>query len=235
MSNPFLDFISREKDVEYICQELLTRITSQRRERLLSVIRFRTFNVAPVLENIYDHGNVSAVMRSAEAFGFINFHIVERPGSKFKTANRVANGADKWLITQKHESTANCVDALKADGFKIYATHLEATTTIEEVDFSQKSAIVFGNEKEGVSPEMIEKCDGVFLLPMYGFAQSFNISVAAALCFSIVHQMRKEKIGKAGDLNELQMNQLLAWYLLKSVDSAEKILERQNQNKKQNS
>lgn len=192
--------------------------------RLNEVIEQRSFNVAPVLENIYDRGNVSAVMRSAEAFGYINFHIVEKPEARFKHSNRVSKGTERWMDVQKHESTNACVKELRRQGFKIYCTDLSATHTIDEIDFTGlPTAIVLGNEKDGVSPEMVDFSDGTFILPMAGFAQSFNISVAGALVFYHIFQARKSQ-GVSGDLSEKEKQILLANYMFRSVGAAEKIL-----------
>jgi len=212
--------------VDQIIEQLLPHIRSERWERIEEVVAKRTLKVIPVLENIYDRGNTSAVMRSAEAFGYSEFHIIENPETRFKTANRVTRGTDKWLDIYKFHSTKECVAGLKQRGFKIYATHLKATTSIDALDFSQAVAVVLGNEKNGISEEMAASCDGTFKVPMYGFAQSFNISVAAALCFYRIHQMREQQLGPQGDLDEHGKRSLLAWYLFKTIGQADKILTR---------
>lgn len=199
-------------------------VTPFRWDRIHQVIESRTFQVAPVLEHIYDNGNISAVMRSAESFGFANFHIIERPDGQFKHSQRVSQGTEKWLKIRKSKNTSECLGQLKSQGFKIYATHLEATVKIEDINFAEPTAIIFGNEKDGVSKEALEICDGKFIIPMYGFAQSFNISVAAALCFYHIHNFRGVKLGKSGDLGELDKKSMTLDYLIKSIDGADKIL-----------
>ncbi|MCB0341736.1 MAG: RNA methyltransferase [Pseudobdellovibrionaceae bacterium] len=202
---------------DQVIEALSPQITARRLARMKEVVAERTYSFASVLENIYDRGNVSAVMRSAEAFGFMNFHIVEQPDARFKAANRVTQGTDKWLDIKKHASTSACVSQLRGYGYKIYATHLEASVPIDEVDFSQPTAVVFGNEKDGVSDEMLSACDGRIILPMHGFAQSFNISVAAAITFYHVYQARTAALGKSGDLSEQDQQILFARYIQKSV------------------
>ena len=214
--------------VSEIIERLSPLATEDRLERMKQIICQRTLNIAPVLENIYDRGNISAVMRSAEAYGFMNFHVIEKPGARFKDSARVSKGTEKWLNTQRYGSASECVRSLRDRGFKIYCTHLEAAVSIEEVDFSGPTAVVLGNEKDGVSEEMVSLADGNFILPMLGFAQSFNISVAGALTFYHIFRER-ERLGVRSELSSQQKNQILANYLVRSVGSSAKILERVSQ------
>lgn len=95
-----------------VLTHLAPRLTPERWMKIQKVVAGRTCDVTPVLENIYDRGNTSAVMRSAEAMGFQNIHIIE-PGEKFKEANRVTAGADKWLDVAKFRETPSAVEALR--------------------------------------------------------------------------------------------------------------------------
>jgi tRNA (guanosine-2'-O-)-methyltransferase len=207
----------------HVVQKLAPHLTESRKARIAQVIQGRTYNVATVAEHLYDIGNISAVMRSAESFGFLPFHIIERAGSKYKMSDRISRGTEKWLDIQKHASTSQAVQVLKSAGYKIYASDLQATHKLQEIDFSQPIALVFGNEKDGISQDMRDLCDGRFLIPMYGFAQSFNISVAAALTFYHAHTARLN-LGKAGDLTSDQSLLLQAHYYLRTLDSAPEIL-----------
>ncbi|MCB0421648.1 MAG: RNA methyltransferase [Bdellovibrionales bacterium] len=211
-----------------IIDELTPLVEEERFQRLQSVIEKRSLSVAPVLEDIYDRGNVSAVMRSAEAFGFIDFHIIEKPEARFKNSNRVSKGTERWMDLQKHESTFNCVQLLRKRGYKIYCTHLGATKTIDEIDFnSHPVAVVLGNEKDGVSEEMVSLADDSFILPMAGFAQSFNISVAGALVFYHIYQKR-QSLRPHGELTDKEKQMLLANYMYRSVGAAQKVLTRKS-------
>ncbi len=201
---------SDEFFVDQVIQTFESLLTSERLEKINRVIQTRSSNLIPVLENIYDRGNVSAVMRSAEAFGFHRFHIIE-PGEKFKESNRITQGADKWLVVQKWKSTESAFKHLKDQGIKIYTTALtETALDIEELDLTAPTALVLGNEKDGVSKTALDLSDGNVLIPMKGFTQSFNISVAAALCFYSA-QRRSKPIGAE------EMKQLKAQYILNSL------------------
>lgn len=200
-------------------------LTLSRRARIDEVVRNRTYSVVPVMENIYDRGNISAVMRSSEAMGFQAVHVIEL-NERFKEANRVTQGADKWLDVVRWKSSEDCVVALKKQGYKIYSTHLEAAVPIGDVDWSQPSAIVFGNEKDGVSQRMLELSDQRIIIPMLGFVQSFNISVAAAISLYHIYGDRMRRLGAHGDLSEEERRVLTASFCLRSAKNPERLLAR---------
>lgn len=208
---------SQDISVDAIIDRLTPILTEHRKEGLERVISNRSFHLVTVLENIYDRGNVSAVMRSVDAFGFLQMHLVDQPGTKFKAANRVSKGTEKWLDVHLHANASSAVEALHAKGYQIYATDLDTPTTIETLDFSKPTAIVLGDEKDGVSKEMLGQVDGTFRIPMYGFAQSFNISVAGALILYHARRLIKDRIAPDSQL----FKQVLANYCLRCFDSPE--------------
>ncbi len=226
---PFESQIPIEHDYKAPYQKVLEHIwpllTDERRKKIERVVQGRCFSNVVVMEGIYDRGNISAVMRSAEALGLGQVHLIEL-GEKFKESQRTTAGADKWVEMKKWKSTKECVQALKAQGKQIVVTHLDATSKpIAEIDFSKPSALVLGNEKDGVSREMIEAADHRVIIPMEGFVQSYNISVAGALCFYQMYQSHLQKTHRAGDLTETQMEILKAVYAARTLDSSRAVLE----------
>lgn len=225
---PFQKTLDVDGDLRVHYQDVLDHVfpilTNERRERLEFVMKGRTGTVVPVLENLYDRGNISAVLRSAEAMGLYQVHMIER-GDKFKESARTTAGADKWVELTKWKSTRECVDDFHAKGYQVVATHLSADAKpIGEIDFTRPTALVLGNEKDGITPEMIEMSDHRVILPMFGFVQSFNISVAAALGFYQVVQDRIRRRGQHGDLSTEEQDILKAVYSLRTLDSAADIL-----------
>ena len=206
-----------------IIETLSPVILEARKKRLHEVIERRTYTVTPVLEGLYDHGNVNAVIRSAEALGFQSMHVIDS-SEKFKAARRVSQGAEKWLDITTWEDTAPCVRHLKGLGYRIVATHFEDAQPIQDFAFDTPTAIVFGNEHAGLSPQLLEAADARMVIPMAGFSQSFNISVAAALCLYHVAQDRVRRMGAQGDLDAQTREVLTASYYLRSAPAAEKIL-----------
>lgn len=225
---PFPPLLPIDKGLEVTSAQVLKHIapllTKERSEKIDRVIDQRTFSTVVVLENIYDRGNASAVMRSAEALGFAQVHMIEL-GDKFKESQRVAAGADKWVEVRRWKSTLECVKELKAQGKQIIATHLDHTSKpIAEIDFSKPTALVLGNEKDGISKEMQELADERVIIPMHGFVQSYNISVAGALSLYHIYCDRILKLKKQGDLTQEQKDILKSVYSLRTMDSAKKIL-----------
>ncbi len=200
-------------------------LTDHRRERIDEVVSRRNFSTAIVLEGIYDRGNISAVMRTAEGLGFANFHLIETQ-DKFKNAKGVSRGSDKWVEIKKWKQSSEAIKSLKAEGYQLVVTTLEGGKPIGEVDFTKPTALVLGNEKDGASREMIEAADHRIIVPMNGFVQSFNISVAGALSLYHIYQERMLKLGANADLNEEQKNILKAIYYMRTLDSSVDVLER---------
>lgn len=208
---------------QVVLDQLLPQITMERQKRFDEVLAHRTFEVATVCEGIYDRGNISAVVRSAEAFGFAPFHIIERD-DKFKNSQRVTRGADKWIEEKKWQDSHAAIDYLRSENRKLIVTSLDANISIDEIDFSQPVALVMGNEKDGVSELMKSSADYRIKIPMYGFVQSFNISVAAAISLYHISQKRKA-LGKVSELTHQQREILRAHYVLRTLDSGAQQME----------
>lgn len=206
-----------------VLQHVYPLLTDERQQKIDRVAAGRCFDISVVLESIYDRGNISAVMRTAEGLGFSNFHVIET-FEKFKEANRVTQGADKWVEVKKWKTTRDYIDFAKKNKIRICVTSLEASKPIHEVDFTSPLSLVLGNEKSGVSPEILEAADERVIIPMPGFVQSFNISVAGALCLYQIYQDRLKRLGKVEDVTPEQIEILKAHYALRTLDSAEDIL-----------
>jgi tRNA (guanosine-2'-O-)-methyltransferase len=199
---------------ERIIEKLSRQVTPERWQKIQDVVSQRIPHMTVMLENIYDRGNASAVMRSMEAFGLYKIHMVEIH-EKFKESQRTTTGADKWLEIKKWKSTKSCVEDLKKQGQKIYVTHLDKKAKpIQEIDLSHPFALCFGNEKEGASEELIALADETVFIPMRGFVQSFNISVAAAVAFyALIEKLKDRRI------SEEETTRLTAFYLTQSVEN----------------
>lgn len=198
-------------------------LSEARRAKIDAVLADRTYSVAPVLEGLYDRGNVSAVLRSAEALGYQSVHVVESI-EPFKKANRVTQGAEKWLDISVWETTEACLADVRARGYRVLAAHVEDAEPVDAFEFVEPAAIFFGNEHNGLSETLLDEADARLRIPTMGFTQSFNISVAAALTLYHVRKSRERAIGQHGDLTEAQQTRLRAGYYLRSVKFAEHLL-----------
>lgn len=220
---PLLDVAGHAFYAEEIIATLSPFLSEARASRIAEVVRHRIGGVVPVLEGLYDRGNASAVLRSAEGLGYQQVHIIDSC-QNFKEANRVTQGAEKWLEVTLWDNTRDCLAALKSQGYRLLVTHMDGARDLGEISFSTPTAMVFGNEKEGVSPAAIAQADERVMLPMCGFSQSFNISVAAALCLYHAREERRRALGGTGDLSPEAQRQLLANYYMNAVQHAEAIL-----------
>lgn len=219
------DFAGRQWSASDLIKNLEPFLTPERIQRIDSVLPFRSKKIAVVAEHLYDIGNISAVMRSAESFGFLPFHIIEKQGSKYKKSDRVSKGSEKWLDIYRWKDTASGLQDLKKQGYQIVVTAIGSQSRpLSEVDFSIPTAIVLGNEKDGVSEKAIELADIQAMIPMNGLTQSFNISVAAAILFYHAFLDRLKRTGQSGDLSKDEIEHIRAQYYLRTLDSAEDIL-----------
>ena len=195
------------------------RLEEKRRSRIDAVLEGRSYHIVPVVEGLVNTGNVSAVMRTAEGLGLQAFHIIKGK-TAFKHSVRTTQGAQKWLDVSVWEEPTTCCAALREQGYRIVATHLDAhAVPIEQIDFSQPTALVFGNELNGISPEMSELADQTCILPQPGFAQSYNISVAAAMS---LYEARRQYPG--GDLTDEDRIRLRADFYMRSTRHADDFL-----------
>ena len=205
---------------------LRPHISEQRLEAIDRTLANRTYNLAVVVDGMVDTGNVAAVMRSADAFGVQAFYAVDRSAS-YKHSKRTAQGVRKWVDRYVFRSGPEAIDVLRERGYRIVVADLsENAVPIDEVDFSPRSALVFGNELAGVSDEFRHAADVAAMIPMSGFAQSLNISVAAAICLHEARRDRIARLGSHGDLNPEDVDRLRAVFAVKSVKKARAILER---------
>jgi tRNA (guanosine-2'-O-)-methyltransferase len=198
-------------------------LTQRRLERIEAVLATRLYGVSVVLESLYNHGNAAAVMRTCDGMGIQRVDLVTT-FPEYKCDRKISLGAHKWLDVHRHSSARSCVTALREKGYTILTTHLEDSAGIDEIDFSGRVALVFGNERVGVSKEMMALADGNFKIPMYGFAQSFNISVAAALGLYHATRKRRTHLGSDGDMTPEETQVLRERFYRRSVKNSDLLI-----------
>lgn len=221
MKSKKFEIKGKEFSASEVIEKMLPILTANRNERIRETVSKRTYDIVPVLDGIHDLGNFSAVLRSAEAFGLQEIHFVENQ-PKYKVSQRTSKGTDKWLDVVRWKESLACAKSLKERGYQIIATHLDdKAVPISQIDFSKKTAIILGNEKDGVSKEILDMADARCIIPMQGFAESFNISVAAAISFYHIYQDRMTRLGYHGNLTAEEQERLVADYFLRTVDNPE--------------
>ena len=210
-------------------QELLTYlehfITEERKERFLQVIRARTNHFTVAMEDVFQMHNTSAVVRTCEVFGVQQAHSIEGRFGKRLDA-KIAMGAQKWVDVFRYNDTQSCIDALRAQGYQIVATtpHKDAYF-LNDFDISKKSAFFFGTEKEGLSQQVLSQADTYLKIPMVGFTESLNISVAVAIVLQqLTDKLRHSQV--AWQLtDEERLNTLINW-TKKSIRNVKDVLKR---------
>jgi tRNA (guanosine-2'-O-)-methyltransferase len=189
-------------------------MTPERKERLNNVLRKRQCDLTVVLENVFDPHNISAVMRTCDAVGVQEVHILNTkiPPHK-KWGAKSSSSAAKWLTIHQFSDASECFDALRKRYSKILTTHLGSDSIgLYELDLVQPTALVFGNEHSGVSDEIRELADGNFMIPQVGIIRSLNISVACAIT---LYEAYRQKLN-AGHYNRDNMNDVMKKELLDS-------------------
>jgi tRNA (guanosine-2'-O-)-methyltransferase len=169
--------------------------TERRQQRLRSVLSRRQPDLVVVLENVFDAHNASAVLRSCDAVGVLEVHLVydveEPPESVF--ARTTSSGTAKWMDIHRHESVEACYAALREKQLKVLVTALQTDSLrLYESDLASPVALVFGNEQRGASEQAVALADGTIYIPMLGVVESLNISVACAVTLYEALRQRKE-------------------------------------------
>ena len=156
-------------------------ISEKRKERFLEVLAERTTYITVAIEDIFQMHNASAVIRSCDIFGVQEAHVIEKRFGH-TLDKEIAMGAEKWVDVQRYKNTHDCIQNLKDKGYKIIATTPHANDCLlDDFKVDERIALFFGTEKNGLSEEVLQQADGFLKIPMFGFTESFNISVSAAI------------------------------------------------------
>lgn len=218
----FAQYTFEQKERLY---EALSELYSENKRNLFDrLVQHRTRHIAVVLEDIYQSHNASAVLRSCDCFGVQDVYVVEKHNS-FNPAGDVAVGSSKWIDYYKHNDIKEAYRHLHDKGYRIIATlpH-ENDTMIGDLDLSTPVALVFGTELTGLTQEAVDGADGYVKIPMYGFTESFNISVCAALSlFSTTERIRHDP-SIAWQMSVEEQLELKLYWSLQVIRDGEKVL-----------
>ena len=189
-------------------------LTDARKARIESVVNARLGSVTCVLDSLWDPHNTAAILRTAEGLGLLRVHIVPNQDGDVGAHRRITQDADKWMELHVHPTGAEAARALRAQGFDVWAGHLDdEATLLDALPTDRPIALLFGHEHEGPSAETRAACSGTFRIPMAGFIQSFNVSVAAAMALSQIAGARRRHLQTAGDLGEAERAALRSRYI----------------------
>ena len=178
-------------------------LTAERKTRLRSVLTQRQHDLTLVLNNIHDPHNVSAILRSCDAFGVFGIHLYYTKERFPALASSSSGSAKKWIELTRHREAGAMIETLRGQGMQIVGTGFSPQAKpIMDIDFTRPTAIILGNEHRGMDPDVkIHVPDEIFV-PMFGMVQSLNVSVAAAtILYEAMRQRRAAGMYDASGLD----------------------------------
>ena len=208
-------------------------VTEERKETFQKVLQNRTRHFTVILEDLYQKHNTSAITRSCDIFGIQDVHAIENKYTN-KVSRHVAKGSQKWITSKRYKSDANntqiCLNTLREKGYQIIATTPHNNSCLlQDFDVTKKSAFVFGVEAEGVSNYVKDNADGFLKIPMVGFTESLNISVAAAIILQdVTTKLRMSNVD--WKLSEEEKEILYLDWVRKTIKNVDKIEQHYYQN-----
>ncbi len=238
-----------EAKTKYLCQFL----TEQRLQLIDEKLRFRTRHITLVLEDIFQSQNGAACLRSAEAFGIQDIHVIENR-NRFSIHKDVLRGASKWLTIHRYNkeenNTSQCLSALVQKGYQLVATTPHTSSLGDEIltedqqtesnnnlaisapvplhtfDVTPKIALMFGTEKTGLTQEAMEMAEAFLTIPMTGFTESLNLSASAAIAlYTLTHKLKQSTFRST--LSDRETVQLRGEWIRKSLGYRLEKLERE--------
>jgi len=202
---------------EGVIETLEPLAVDERRARLWDVVRGRIGSVTVLMDAPHDPHNAAAILRSCDGFGIPRVHLVPR-GEDFAVGRTVAKGAERWLEVVPHPTPEQALSALHEQGFTTVATHPEGNLAPDDLASLPKVALILGNEHDGLRDALHQGAKDSVRIPMRGFVESFNVSVAAAVLLYAATR------GRSGDLPEPERLRFYARALVRSVPRALEVL-----------
>lgn len=207
--------------------ELQRFLSPERIQKFDAVLAHRTQHFTVAVENLFQSHNASAVMRNCDCFGIQDLHVIANH-NQYELSKDVAMGAEKWVdmhsYYEKENNTQDCIDKIKSQGFQMVATTPHTNDVfLPDFDVTKRSAFFFGTERDGLSDIVLDQADAFVRIPMYGFTESYNISVSAALVLhDVVTRLKKSNVNWR--LSEEEVLDKKVDWAVKSIRSGEQIL-----------
>lgn len=179
--------------------QLTQFISPNKRELFDRMAPLRTRHVTVVLEDIYQSQNASAVVRTSDLVGLQDIHVIENKNA-YQLNPDVTLGSSKWVDVHRYRTHADnsmaCVEALKKKGYRVVATSPRSENiTPDNIDLDRPMAFCFGTELTGLSNTLMDAADEHLRIPMFGFTESFNISVSAAITlYTVMQRLRASNV-----------------------------------------
>jgi len=170
-------------------------LEAKRIARIEQILRHKQPDLQLFCDNVHMSQNISAILRSCDGAGVLYFHYAVNDDRCLRIHKTITQGAHRWVEHQRID-TAEKVAFLKEkqkEGYQVVVTHLdESSVSFRDIDYTKPTMIVMGNEKDGVSDEILALADKRVIIPMVGMVQSLNVSVASALLLFEAQRQREE-------------------------------------------
>ena len=215
-----------QKGPDWIASVLEPFVSQSRMARIDQVLAHRLTRLTVGLVRLYDPHNGAAVIRTAEAMGLSALHAAEAEGQPFRVSPKVTIGCEKWISVERHPSTAAMAKRLHDQGFRLWAAVVDGKRDVTQIPLEGRVALIFGNERDGLSEEDQSHCDETFRLPMWGFTQSYNLSVSVGMTLMALVPRLRENLPQSGDLTQRELERMRARWMARSVKAADAILKR---------
>ena len=209
---------------------LESSLTPERKALFEKIIANRPRHFTIVVQDVYQDHNASAIVRNCDCFGIQDLHIIEE-FNEYRLAKGMAQGAEKWVdlhyYSDYDNNTQTCIDNLREKGYKIIATspHIDSRS-MNDVNISTKSAFFFGTEKKGLSELITNQADEFVKIPMYGFTESYNISVSVALLLQFITEKLRNSDPILWRLNKDEIIDIKIDWTIKSIRHGEQIADK---------
>ena len=194
-------------------------VVEKRLRRLKDVLEKRQKDLIVFVDNVKNEHNFSAIIRTCDAVGVLYIYYYHAEGKKAKINEGITQGSHKWVFIEKVDNPINKVREFKEKGFQIVATWISKDSVdFRSVDYTKPTVIIVGNELQGVSPELAELADEKIVIPMFGMAQSLNVSVATGIIlYEAQHQRWKKGMYDKPSLSEEEINRILRKWAYEDV------------------
>ena len=211
-----------------ITRQLEQFVQPQRMARLREVLSRRTQHLTVLIEHVGNPHNVAACIRSCDAFGVQNLHVVTEESRPLPVSLGISKSSHRWVDVYHHPDLPTAIERLRQEGYRIVATCLDSAdhppVPLHELEVQEKTCIVFGNEKSGISSSLRASADALMTIPMQGFMDSLNISVACGVVLQVLRHRRDESMGTCGDFSEEQRVCILDRWMMEEVPRSGRVL-----------
>ncbi|MCP4475201.1 MAG: RNA methyltransferase [Gammaproteobacteria bacterium] len=218
MNNRLL-LLGEKVGYETLSAKLAPYLTAARKEKIEMLLPKRLNSIHLAVEAPSDPHNAAAVVRSCEALGVMNAHVIEAEGRALH-AKRTTQGAFHWIHTHHHNAFEQFLQQLKhrQSTIVLAGATMDGDQPLSQLPLEQPLCLLFGNENRGLSPQARQACDLIYHIPMFGMSESLNLSVSAAISLYDVTTRKRQQLQQSGDLTADEIAQLRLHYYANSLE-----------------